>query len=142
MFSRESYRGNNFRGIRAGRGSHRARGDWRGSSRTFPPRPQPRTNEAFGPRIDSFNVKSLLIEEESPEIKDVKYVGSYNWVNDSSPCILVPGQSFSSHRCPFSKWTSKQYPVVFKCGHVLTLHMARFSASMDSVGKRHQASTR
>ncbi|KAF8847895.1 hypothetical protein BDZ45DRAFT_606740 [Acephala macrosclerotiorum] len=80
------------RNKRGGRGF--ARGGWRGrgSSHASPtPHQQPRLNEPFGPQIDSFNTKTLLIEEETPEIKDVKYVGSYNWLNTNSPVILVPG---------------------------------------------------
>ncbi|TVY43120.1 hypothetical protein LSUB1_G003127 [Lachnellula subtilissima] len=90
MSSQEFRRGNNLRGAR---GNRRARGGWRGSSHTSAstPQKQPRANEPFGPRIDSFTTKQLLIEEESPEIENVKYVGSYNWLNDSSAIILVPG---------------------------------------------------
>ncbi|TVY17683.1 hypothetical protein LARI1_G004622 [Lachnellula arida] len=73
-------RGNNLRGAR---GSRRARGGWQGSLHASASAPQqlPRASEAFGPPIDSFKAKQLLIEEESPEIEDVKYVGSYNWLN-------------------------------------------------------------
>ncbi|CZR61309.1 uncharacterized protein PAC_11205 [Phialocephala subalpina] len=77
---------------RGGRGF--ARGGWRGrgsSHTSTTPQQQPRANEPFGPRIDSFNAKTLLVEKESPGIKDVKYVGSYNWLNTNAPVILVPG---------------------------------------------------
>jgi len=90
MSPQEFRRGDNTRSAQCGR---HTRG-WRGPSRTSStPRQQPRANEVLGPRIDSFNVKTLLIEEESPEIEDVKYVASYNWVNNNSPSILIPGRS-------------------------------------------------
>ena len=136
MSSQEFRRGNNLRGAR---GSRRARGGWRSHAST--PQQPPRANEPFGPRIDSFNVKTLLIEEEGPEIEDVKYMGSYNWLNDSSPVILIPGQSFYSHRCPSSKGRLEQHPVFSRMCHVLTSNTARFPTSMDSVGRRHQAAT-
>lgn len=107
MSSREFRRGNNLRGAR---GSRRARGGLRGSLHASTPQRPPRENEPFGPRIDSFSVKTLLIEEESPEIEDVKYVGSYNWLNDSSPVILVPGRSFYSHLCLSGKGSLEQHP--------------------------------
>ncbi|KUJ19423.1 uncharacterized protein LY89DRAFT_683266 [Mollisia scopiformis] len=72
----------------------RTRGVWRGcshASRNSTPRSQPRANEPFGPQVDTFSVQALLVEEESPEIEDVRYVGSYNWLDDKAPVILVPG---------------------------------------------------
>ena len=32
------------------------------------------------------------MEEDAPTIQDVQYVASYNWLNGTSPVILVPGQ--------------------------------------------------
>lgn len=43
------------------------------------------------PTIDSIDIKALLIEEDYPEIGDVQYVASYNWLDAKSPVILVPG---------------------------------------------------
>jgi hypothetical protein len=51
-----------------------------------PPRP-------FGPALDNIDIKSLLIEEDSPKIENVTYVASYNWLDGAHPVILVPGQS-------------------------------------------------
>lgn len=122
-------RGNNLRGAR---GSRRARGGWQGSSHASASTPQqlPRANEAFGPRIDSFKAKHLLIEEESPEIEDVKYVGSYNWLNDSSPTILVPGQ--------FLLFSFLLYASSSVCLFTVMPHAdcntARLAPSLDSVG--------
>jgi hypothetical protein len=48
--------------------------------------------EPFGATIDSINIKTLLVEEDSPTIQDVEYVASYNWLDGKSPIILVPGK--------------------------------------------------
>jgi hypothetical protein len=74
------------------RGFGRGGGSWRGkdSSRS---RAEPLTPpQPFGPTIDSFNSKTLLIEEDAPTIQDVEYVASYNWLDGKSPIVLVPGQ--------------------------------------------------
>lgn len=47
----------------------------------------------LGPAIDSINIDTLLIEEQAPKVENVQYVSSYNWLDDKSPIILVPGQS-------------------------------------------------
>jgi hypothetical protein len=54
----------------------------------------PRPTKPFGAVVDSINVKELLIEDDAPKIKDVKYVASYNWVDGGDPVILVPGKIF------------------------------------------------
>jgi hypothetical protein len=46
----------------------------------------------MGPTIDSINIKTLMVEETAPKIKDVEYLASYNWLNEKSPIILVPGK--------------------------------------------------
>jgi hypothetical protein len=80
-----------FRGRgRAGRESWIAR---RGGSGAAPPEAPPRP---FCPTIDSIDIKALLIEEDCPEIVDVEYVASYNWLDAKSPVILVPGEQYPS----------------------------------------------
>jgi hypothetical protein len=54
--------------------------------------PPPPPLQPFGPTIDSFNSKTLLVEEDTPTIQDVEYVASYNWLAGKSPIILVPGE--------------------------------------------------
>jgi hypothetical protein len=49
--------------------------------------------QPFGPPIDSINIKTLLIEEDAPTIKDVKYAASYNWLDGKYPVILIPGSA-------------------------------------------------
>lgn len=69
----------------------RARG-WRGGfhARTST---QPSTPPLpFGETIDQINVTTILVDNVSPKIGDVKYVTSYNWLDDKVPTILVPGQ--------------------------------------------------
>jgi hypothetical protein len=72
-------------------------GSWRGTSRSRgrAENRQPRSPSPplpFGPTIDSFNSKTLLIEELAPTIQDVEYLASYNWLDGKAPIILVPGQ--------------------------------------------------
>ncbi|KAF3484284.1 uncharacterized protein GIQ15_03608 [Arthroderma uncinatum] len=78
-----SFHGSFFRGRGRGRGS-----SWRGGAKgveaSAPPKP-------LGPAIDSINIKTLLIEEVAPKIKDFEYIASYNWLDGKSPTILVPG---------------------------------------------------
>ncbi|KAE9364907.1 hypothetical protein N431DRAFT_549309 [Stipitochalara longipes BDJ] len=79
------------------RGSQ-GRGSWRGGAsrggrggawhpKSFPKAP----SRPYGPTIDSLDIKALLIEEDSPEITDIEYVASYNWLDGGNPTILVPG---------------------------------------------------
>lgn len=56
------------------------------------PPPQPSLKQ-LGPAMDSISIDTLLTEEEAPKIDNVQYVSSYNWLDDKSPVILVPGQS-------------------------------------------------
>jgi hypothetical protein len=46
----------------------------------------------YGPTINSNDIKALLIEEDSPEIANVEYVTSYNWLDGAPPTVLVPGK--------------------------------------------------
>lgn len=56
----------------------------------------PVSAEPLGPKIDSIDIKTVLIEDEAPVIANVEYVASYNWLHGST--ILVPGQSFHPQR--------------------------------------------
>jgi hypothetical protein len=76
-------RGRGNRDIRRGPSST---GAW--SSRTLPIAP----SGPFGTTIDSIDIKSLLIEENSPEISNVEYIASYNWLDGQTATILVPGE--------------------------------------------------
>jgi hypothetical protein len=74
-------RANTSRGGRGGRG-----GNW------YPkPFPQVRSGP-YGSKIDSIDIKDVLIEEKAPKISNVEYVASYNWVDAPQPTILVPGK--------------------------------------------------
>ncbi|KAK2762565.1 hypothetical protein FQN54_000738 [Arachnomyces sp. PD_36] len=81
---------NRGRGRGGGRGRGSGRGYWRDDFRQvptvdqLPPKP-------LGPTIDSIDIKTLMTEEDTPTIKEVEYVASYNWLNGESPTILVPG---------------------------------------------------
>ena len=69
-----SHRGS-YRGLNRGRGR-----SWRGAanlSQTGPPQNLP-PPKPLGPTIDSFNIKTLLTEEDVSIIKGVKYIASYN----------------------------------------------------------------
>lgn len=129
----------------------------RGSSHASPtPHQQPRANESFGPRIDSFHAKTLLIEDEAPEIKDVRYIGSYNWLNATAPIILVPGQScrlhFPRHLLPTSteilgasadgyiaRITSFNFPSALVPADCIP---TRLPTSMDTASTRREAPPR
>lgn len=47
--------------------------------------------DPLGDIIDSINIKTLMVDNDSPKIQDVEYVASHNWVNGTAPKILVPG---------------------------------------------------
>ena len=56
------------------------------------PKPPPKAPSGpYGPTIDSIDIKALLIEEDSPEITNVEYVASYNWLDSATPTVLIPG---------------------------------------------------
>jgi hypothetical protein len=52
-------------------------------------------SKPFGSVVDTIDIKTLLIEEDTPKIQDVEYIASYNWLDSKSPVILVPGQSYT-----------------------------------------------
>ncbi|KAH7348504.1 hypothetical protein BKA65DRAFT_476916 [Rhexocercosporidium sp. MPI-PUGE-AT-0058] len=58
------------------------------TSQEQPPAPPP---QPLGPAVDSIDVNVLLVEQDAPEIEDVRYIASYNWVNGKEPVIIVPG---------------------------------------------------
>ncbi|OBT68860.1 hypothetical protein VE03_02065 [Pseudogymnoascus sp. 23342-1-I1] len=72
------------------------RGSWRGGAslggRGWYPKPlETAPLELKGPTIDSVDIKTLLIEEDAPEIANVEYIASYNWLDSAKPTVLVPG---------------------------------------------------
>ncbi|KAM5442081.1 hypothetical protein MferCBS31731_002910 [Microsporum ferrugineum] len=73
------------------KGREKRGSSWRGSGSARVEEPPAPPNKPFGPTIDSIDIKTLLIEEAAPKIKDVEYIASYNWLNGKSPTILVPG---------------------------------------------------
>jgi hypothetical protein len=80
------------------RGFDRGRGSWHDSASLSRPshRAEPPPNlKPLGPTIDSIKIKTLLTEDDAPTIKGVEYVASYNWTDDKSPVILVPGEPLS-----------------------------------------------
>jgi hypothetical protein len=97
------------RGSLAGQG----RGSWRGGASrggrgAWYPKPLPKAPLApYGPTIDSIDIKALLIEEDSPEIANVEYFASYNWLDGAKPTVLVPGKHPPS--LPISKLPSTTY---------------------------------
>lgn len=84
--------------------SHRSlrgqgRGSWRGGANRgnrggawYPKPPQTVPLEPKGPTIDSIDIQTLLIEEDAPEIVNVEYTASYNWLDGTKPIVLVPGE--------------------------------------------------
>lgn len=85
-FSQRSLRGQ-------GRGSWRGGADRGGRGRAWYPKPLPTAPSGpKGPEIDSIDIKALLIEEDAPEITNVEYIASYNWVDSAKPTVLVPGK--------------------------------------------------
>ena len=75
------------------------RGSWRGGASrggrggAWYPKSLPKAPSGpYGPTIDSIDIKALLIEEDSPEIANVEYVASYNWLDGAKPTVLVPGK--------------------------------------------------
>ena len=70
------------------------RSSWRGRSRGqfSPVVQQPPSLVLVGLVVDSIDIDTLVIEEEAPIIEKVKYVASYNWLDNKSPIILVPGK--------------------------------------------------
>jgi hypothetical protein len=83
-----SFNGRSFSAPR-GRGNWRGGSSYRGGWVSNPPPKAP--SGPYGPKIDSIEIKGLLIEEASPEITNVEYVASYNWLDGTKPIILVPG---------------------------------------------------
>ena len=41
--------------------------------------------------LQSIAVPKIDAEQEEVQVKDCKYIGSYNWLKKDSPTILVPG---------------------------------------------------
>lgn len=77
-----------------GRGSSQGSASRRGRGGAWYPKPPPKAPAgAYGPTIDSIDVKALLIEEDSPEIANIEYVASYNWLHGAKPTVLVPGKN-------------------------------------------------
>ncbi|KFZ16934.1 hypothetical protein V502_04821 [Pseudogymnoascus sp. VKM F-4520 (FW-2644)] len=84
-FSQRSLRGQS-------RGSWRGGADRGGRGRAWYPKPLPTAPSGpKGPEIDSIDIKVLLIEEDAPEITNVEYIASYNWLDSAKPTVLVPG---------------------------------------------------
>lgn len=74
------------------RGQGRGRG--RGRGRAWYPKPLPTAPSGpKGPTIDSIDIKALLIEDDAPEIANVEYIASYNWLDSTVPTVLVPGEN-------------------------------------------------
>ncbi|KFY57219.1 hypothetical protein V496_06493 [Pseudogymnoascus sp. VKM F-4515 (FW-2607)] len=74
------------------------RGSWRGGASRgnrggvwHPKPPQTVPLELKGPTIDSIDIQTLLVEEDAPEIVNVEYIASYNWLDGTNPIVLVPG---------------------------------------------------
>jgi len=84
------------------RGSLQGRGGWRrganrgGRGGAWSRKPFPKARSGpYGLKIDSIDIKTLLIEEPSPQIANVDYVTSYNWLDGAKPIVLVPGKSLA-----------------------------------------------
>lgn len=86
-----AFPGRSSNGSGSGRDQSRGRGSGSfigaRSRLSLPSPPKP-----LGPLLDSINTKTLLIEGDSPKIVDVEYVASYNWLDQKSPTILIPGK--------------------------------------------------
>lgn len=97
--------------------SGQGRGSWRGGTSrggrggAWYPKPLPKApSGAYGPTIDSVDTKALLIEEDSPEIANVEYVASYNWLDGTKPTVLVPGKhppALSISKLPSTTYSPK-----------------------------------
>ncbi|KAF2793546.1 hypothetical protein K505DRAFT_417731 [Melanomma pulvis-pyrius CBS 109.77] len=80
-------RGRGGRGYRGGRGA---------SSAKYTPPPKPDiVKHPLGELLQTLQVSELDPETEklsdAVKITDLKYVASYNWMNDKTPTIMVPG---------------------------------------------------
>ena len=76
-----------------GRGSWRGGANRGGGGGAWYPKPLPTAPSGpKGPTIDSIDIKALLIEEDAPEIDNVEYIASYNWLDSAKPTVLVPGK--------------------------------------------------
>ncbi|KFY19857.1 hypothetical protein V491_04163 [Pseudogymnoascus sp. VKM F-3775] len=81
------------------------RGQGRGRGRAWYPKPLPTAPSGpKGPTIDSIDIKALLIEDDAPEIANVEYIASYNWLDSTVPTVLVPGEN-PPCRCAPPAWT-------------------------------------
>lgn len=111
-------------------GSLPGRGGWRrGASRgrrggAWYPKPPPKAPSGpYGPKIDSIDIKNLLIEEDSPRIANVDYVASYNWLDGAKPTVLVPGKHLA---CSSGIGYADQTP--------LLILLPRLATCLDSPG--------
>lgn len=55
--------------------------------------------------IDGTLIQTITIPDESElqedvQITDSKYIGSYNWIKQDSPTIIVPGMPTDSPKSP------------------------------------------